>query len=30
MVDSFRAKYGADQIAQHYERPEVAVAAPLR
>jgi hypothetical protein len=30
VVDSFRAKYGADQIAQHYERPEVAVAAPLR
>jgi len=30
VVDSFRAKYGADQIAQHYPRPEVAVAAPLR
>jgi hypothetical protein len=29
VVDGFRAKYGADQVATHYPRPEVAVAAPL-
>jgi len=29
VVDDFRAKYGADQVAQSYPRPEVAVAAPL-
>jgi hypothetical protein len=29
VVDDFSAKYGADQVASFYPRPEVAVAAPL-
>jgi hypothetical protein len=29
VVDEFRAKYGADQVAAHYPKPEVAVAASL-
>lgn len=30
VAEGFRIKYGADQVARHYARPEVAVAAPLR
>ncbi len=30
VADSFRAKYGADDVAKHYRDPEVAVEAPLR
>jgi deazaflavin-dependent oxidoreductase (nitroreductase family) len=29
VVDKFRAKYGADQVARYYEKPEVAVEVPL-
>lgn len=29
VVDDFRAKYGADQVAAHYRPPEVAVGASL-
>ena len=29
VVEDFRAKYGSDQVASYYPRPEVAVAAPL-